>query len=272
MNVMKKLAVMLLTVSSLLLSASAFAATSDGRLGEGSTSRNEKTALVSADSNNNISKADMPCFRAGDTLKFNVSGLTLDNQLTLISYKLGSEAALGNEVIQYINQYTLDAASRDISYQIRNTTDGIYKVVINGNDGTDNLVFYYKVGNPKYSIIKSESTDMKGNGYTIQDNNDGTYSIAFLASITMGSENVSFADAGVDKVCFSFDDGTDTFSATQDLTGLDSAFNRDTIIGIETEGSVSFLYGVTMYNVPSDISITATPIGEKAATTEGGSN
>lgn len=259
---MKKLAVILLTVSSLLLSASAFAATSDGKL-EGSAPRNDKENLVSAES----SKADMPCFRAGDTLKFKVSNLTSGNQLTLISYKLGSETDLSNEVIQYINQYTLDANTRDISYQIRNTTDGIYKIVINDNDDddTNNLVLYYKVGNPNIEI---KSNGILGNGYVSKEYNvddSTTYSIGFLASVTMDGTDVSYADVGLKKVGFNFTDSKNkTFTQTEALPGLNPK-------NIETNGSISFLYGVTIYNVPDGVTITATAVeGGTSTTAEGG--
>ena len=114
---MKKAISLFLVLSVLCFATSAMAAIGNSGV---TGSRNSVTTMPSDNS------ASMPGFRPGDTISFNVTGLTADNELTLISYKMGSESNCSDSTVQYINQYTLTGTTQSVSYTIRNQASGIY--------------------------------------------------------------------------------------------------------------------------------------------------
>ncbi len=255
---MKKLAAVLLMISSLVMSASAFAATSEGVLiGD---SKNGKSQLQKGWDSVEL-KANMPCFGLNDVLQFNIQGLTTEKQLTLISYRV-NEQTLSDANIQYVNQYTLGAEDFTVKYTIRDTEDGIYRIVVNCGDGSI-VDFYYKVGIPTYNVV-NRNTGAGTNYYLINNNPDGSYSVGFLGKITMDSTDVSFDDAGIVDVGFELSgigsDGKDTtlqyFNDTP-LTGLNDFAKYG---NIEIEGSVTFIYGMELHNIPVGTEITADAI------------
>lgn len=265
---MKKFAAFLLMVSMIALTTTSFATTANGELTGESSTKNGKTTLQTDRSTAEL-KAAMPCFGLGDTLQFNVADLTADNSLTLISYKV-DEATLDNSTIQYVNQYTLDANTFNIKYTIRDTEDGIYRIVVNDGAASENSVvdFYYKVGIPTYRVV-SNNEDANGTNYYRmsqigQDAENGTYSAGFVGQITMDSTDVSFADAGITDVGFSLSgvgsDGAETtneYFNEEPLTGL---HNRLESSSVEIAGSVTFIYGMEMHHILNNVVITADAI------------
>lgn len=260
---MKKLVSIILAASTMAFSASAFAA-SVGTLqtpAEGNGVRNNVTALgVTA------SATGLPCFRPNDKLIFDVTGLTKGNQLTLISYKVDA-VTLENTNIQYINQYTVgdivdgEASSKQtIEYTVRDIEDGIYNVVINGNgDGDTAQSFYYKVGDPKATSLEFTEGETAVSSVT-GNNDDTTYSVAFVAKATTGSSSeVSFAETGVSTVGFDLvaSNGNNSKTIRENLDA--TKFNSLTDM-IESNGTIEIYYGVQINNVPNDVTITATPV------------
>lgn len=273
---MKKLISVLATVCLLAANVGSFAYAAP-MAGTVTSSRNNVENLGSNTSEN------LPCFRPGDTLKFDVSGVTAEKELTLISYKYdidSTSTALTNSNVQYINQYTLENSTQAIEYKIReNTDEGIYKILINGNDGTEAnevATFYYKVGDVKLGMVKFTDNDTEKNYYKLETNTDGSYDIAFIAKATINSE-VSFADLGVTGLGIELKSGDKTVN-TEYLTNIDSKIVKgNTETGnnnsIEANGDITFYYGVAVVDVPSTetFDITATAVEQTATTgTEGG--
>ncbi len=244
---MKKITALMLMISSLLLHSVSYAADSTGTLIGESKNKNGLQQLQSADT----LKDKMPCFGLNDILEFDVSDLTTEKQLTLISYKVDDET-LGNENIQYINQHTLDAGTFKVKYTIRETTDGIYRILVNGGDGKKLVDFYYKVGIPTYGIEKAADAPDNGTNYyrIIKDTENKTYSVGFLGKITMDGADVSFADVGIKDVGFALSEGDSVpknYFNKEPLTGLHATFEN---LGIDIQGAVTFIYGMEVHNIP----------------------
>lgn len=240
---MRKLMAVFLAVMSMVCTTSSLAAVSDGKID--SQPRNDITAFETVETNT----AKMPAFRAGDIITFDVSGLTEENFLTVISYKLGQSNGLNNETIQYINQYKIDAQTKTIEYVVRKATqDGIYKLSLNGNDEGETINFYYKVGNPAVSMVVGDSTSYK----IMEEYQSGgmtKYAIGFVGKATIGSTDVSFKDVGVAELGFTFTANGKTI--TQKLTKEQFDAIEAAQMYVETDGSVSFVYGITIYGIES---------------------
>lgn len=252
---MKKLALVLCTVMAICCAGSAFAATSDGTLQEGSTIRNSNTVLQGSVEN----KAAMPCFRAGDTLNFKVNGLS-GNQLTIISYKVDKDIA--NETVQYIDQRTISGTTDTIKYVIRNIDQGIYRVAV--KDSTSSVYnLYYKVGTPTVETVKKDNM----NYFIKQNNSDGTYSIGFVGRADMGSKDVSFADAGVKSFGFDYGDYgkkyLDDSKMTEIYKELDAKIAKN-----EIQGAYSVYFVQTIYSIPKSDLSTAESINAEAVMTD----
>lgn len=283
---MKKFISVLAAVCMLVASTSAFAAT----VGDLKTDNGVQGVRNNVSALSENEDGTLPCFRPGDVLNFEISGLTSGKILTLISYKVGDGIKLGNDTIQYIDQQVIDGESSaaeatdakyTVKYKIRDIDEGIYKIAMNANDSTAVLNFYYKVGDPKIELVegtKENSTD-KTSYYKMNQNSDGSYSIAFIGKVSLGSSDVSLTDAGVNNVGFTFT-GTDDNAGKSHVSAL-SAESLQTTEGasnkIEANGSITYYYGLTMYGVPSDnlnnLGFTV-QAGEnlKTTTAEGGSN
>ena len=240
---MKKLISAAIAVMLAVGTTSAFAATSDGVLDAGS--RNEVAAFQTVET----STDNMPGFRSGDIIQFDVEGLAENSYLTIVSYKLGDGVALGNDTIQYVNQYVIDADTKTIEYAVReNTAEGIYKLSINGNDKTNVINFYYKVGNPEVSMMVGDSTSYK----VIEEyENAGVkkFAVGFVAKAVLGSNEVTFGDVGVTELGFKFT--ANGKEVTKALTADQFNAIKEATKYAETEGGVAFVYGVTIYGMTS---------------------
>lgn len=240
------------------ISINASAATSDGVL-SGDTARNEISTLgtPSADGTSYNDKNSLPAFRAGDVLQFDVSDLTADKTLTLISYKYGYDSEHNlehtNSTVQYINEYTIaaDSTTQTIEYKVRDIDDGIYKIVINGNDGKEVANFYYKVGTPKVSIV----TGAEGTDYYVKEGfeqYDGStlYSVAFVGKVTIGSGDVSFEDVALQSAGLAFNLKNKNTGAAlyEDLT--EDQLSKILPEVAEINGSLTIYFGVTMFKIP----------------------
>ena len=271
--IMRKLVSTLIAVCAMAVNVNTFAAPTPGNFLN--SSRNEKTGLV----NTTNALADLPTFRANDIIKFNVSGLKSGKQFTLISYKVDEED-LTNSSVQYINQYTLTGDNHTIEYRVRDISDGIYQITLNANSGeTDDVAtFYYKVGTPKVEIIPAE----EGKYYTkLQDNKNGTLSVAFVAKATIGTVDVSFSEAGVASFGLDVNLGKDSSGndviRTEKFEGsineIVTKFLETNEANIEINGSYTIYYGLTVYNIPDEeaaTSIKATPVIYDTAANQGG--
>lgn len=253
---MKKLISVLLTVCAIAANTTVFAADVNSII---TGSQNNKESLV-ADS---TQTAEMPCFKSGDILKFDVSNLTPGNQLTLISYKASAED-LSNSTVQYINQYTLgdEEDTKPIEYKIRDIEDGIYKIVLNGNDNNAVATFYYKVGEATVAMVTATDGTKYHLAQEFGPDGNTTYSIAFIASAKLDSSELTFADTGVNKLGMKFTANGKTM-ASSELTSeqIEAAANT-----VETDGTVTLYYGLTMYNIPDivaakDITVVPTKNG-----------
>ena len=240
---MKKLISAILAATSIVCTTSSLAATSDGALT--SASRNAVSIFETVET----STSSMPGFRGGDTISFDVSGLTNDNHLTVVSYKLGEDAELSNANIQYVNQYKIDAVTKTIEYTVRdNTEEGIYKLSLSGNDESEIVNFYYKVGNPTVSLVVDDSTKY-WNITEYPSGNTTKYAVGFVAKAVLGSGDVTLADMGVSELGFTFT--ADGKTVTQKLTPEQINAITDAQMYAETDGGVAFVYGVTIYGIPS---------------------
>lgn len=233
---MKKLISVLLAVSALALSTSAFAAPAV-------SDRNPNaTTLAEA------ATGTLPCFRNGDTVTFALSGLAGD-QLTLISSKVGATA--DNSTIQYINQYTIsedDNGNKSISYTVRELTNGTYNILVKDGDAAV-VSYYYNVANPEVALGKltADSTD-----YIVAKSADGTeVSYAAVASV----EGASFTESGVTSVGFTFEDGDGKTATSDTLTAAQLDSMKE-----EVSGRLNVVYGITITGVTGGTSITPTAV------------
>jgi len=240
---MKKLISSALAVAAIVCATSSLAATSDGTLG--SESRNDVTALQKVDTET----SSMPGFRGGDVISFNVGNLISGNNLTIISYKLNNEDSLNNATIQYINQYEIDEVTKNVEYVVRdNVEDGIYKLSLNGNDNSEVINFYYKVGNPEFSVVPGDGTSYK-KIESYQSGGQTKYAVGFVAKAVLGSNDVSFPDVGVSELGFTFTANGTTI--TQKLTQEPFDAIAEAQKYIESDGGIAFVYGVTVYGIDS---------------------
>lgn len=238
---MKKLISSALAVAAIVCTTSSLAATSDGNLI--SESRNDVTVLQADET----ATSSMPGFRGGDIVSFNVGDLISGNHLTIISYKMGSETDLNNATIQYINQYEIDEETREVEYIVRDNADeGIYKLSLSGNDGSEAINFYYKVGNPEVVMIPGDGTSYK----KIQEYQSGgktKYAVGFVAKAVIGSNDVSFTDVGITELGFTFT--ANGKSITRKLTQEQFDAIAQAQKYTETDGGIAFVYGITIYGI-----------------------
>ena len=245
---MKKLISAFLAVGMLAFAASAASAATVASVTGG---RNGQTGYVTSFSN----KSSMPCFRPGDTINFTVSAVTSGNELTVISAKCndsGGAGALSDSTVQYINQYTLSGSSQPVSYKVRDLEDGIYLVKINDSVGTV-ATFYYKVGDPSVELI-IQSGASAGTPYVAYQHAGG-WSVGFVGQVNMSSPDISLADVGATPG-FEVTNGSVTKTYGVDGSDLDD-FVDDVMGANEITGAWSVTYGMTMYNVPAQNSVTA---------------
>ena len=195
---MKKIALVLCAVMTFSCMNSVFAATTST---DAADSRNDTTIFTE---NKN---GDMPSFRAGDTLSFDVSNLATGTQLTVISYKVSGE--IGNDTVQYIDQRTIDEAQDTVQYKIRDIEDGIYCVSV--KDGNDDAAYtlYYKVGTPKYEVVKNtdEATNADTNYYVKVEKTTDTgtvYSVGYLGKAHFKTDELAFDDYGINGFGFRY--------------------------------------------------------------------
>lgn len=242
---MKKFAAVLCAVMSLCCAGNAFAAIEGNTLTDGS--RNNVGTL-----SNKIENANLPCFRPGDTLSFDISGLKEDDQLTLISYKYDAED-INNKTIQYIDQKTVNSATDTVKYKIRDVEQGIYSIKLK-TDSESLYTLYYKVGKPEVKLVNGkDATD-----WAVKiDAEDNTSSLGYVGLITIGSQDVSFADVGVTDVGFKFTANEKSYESklvSDKDTTLD-AILESTAEKTETSGTISFYFAQTLNNVPEDVTV-----------------
>lgn len=171
---MKKLIALLIAVSSLAMSTSALAFTVHP-VGSGTgASRNYYTgndisdgsdAFVSGEA---TGTADLPTYRNGDEITFEVKGTEVVNNatLTFICSKIEKNGAgYTNENVQMVDQVQLDASNNTASctYKLRsNLTDGLYKLEIRIGDAVP-ATFSFLIGTPSVELlyVKAESERTK---------------------------------------------------------------------------------------------------------------
>lgn len=248
---MKKLFSAFLAVSMLCVSCNAFAA---GSISSVSGSRNGKDAVVS----NYSSKTSMPGFRTGDTITFNLSGLTTDEVVTLISAACDSSGAIADvsdDSVQYINQYDVSASSKTIEYRVRNLDAGIYALLMNDGSGTI-AKFYYKVGDIDVKMVPADGTPYRVYAFDTNRNpvdpvvtpdKVATYSIGFIAQASVDSADVAFSDLGATPG-FTITKGGNSYSEGFSGASLDAL--EIFVANHEVAGSFTAVYGVTVYNIP----------------------
>lgn len=212
---MKKLISVLLAVSALALSTSAFAAAPTV------SSRNEKaTAFAEA------TAGTLPCFRNGDTVTFTLSGVT--GTVTLLSSKADA-TSVDNNSIQYINQYTKDSDNNvSVTYKIRELTNGTYKLLIKDGEATV-AEYYYNVANPTANVLTT------ANGSTTLSD-DGNGKLGF--GVVVSTNGASFADSGAGMKFTLTDENNQKY--TQEYTG--SWMNL--FLGTEVGGNANVFYGL----------------------------
>lgn len=231
---MKKLISVLLAVSALALSTSAFAAPDVSDV-----SNKNPNATTLAEERTGI----LPCFRNGDAVTFDLTGLT-GSQLTLISSKVGATA--GNDTIQYINQYTVSGGAQSVTYRVRELTDGTYNILIKDGDAAV-VDYFYTVANPSVAILtaSADPTD-----YVVAKNAKNDQAFAAVASV----DGANFTESGVKSVGFTFTDGTKKATSST-LT----AAELDNIAG-EVKGKINVVYGITVTGVGEGVTITPTAV------------
>lgn len=263
---MRKAISLFLAASVLCLSTSAMAAapTISGNVGGSLTNGDSGTRNNVVAFGNAEDAANMPGFRPGDTIIFTVGSLTVGDEVTLITYKNGDTPS--NSTVQYINQYTAEAATQAIRYTIRSgLTQGIYKLEINGGGTVSN--FYYKVGDATVLALHNADRDGNshgtfssgyGNPYIIKQAENGTWSVGFVGKVTVGSGEITLGDIGANPG-FAIKEGETIKKYGYGVDGNKAVSTLQETTQYEVSGSYSFIYGLTMYNVTDghETSITA---------------
>lgn len=243
---MRKAISLFLAASVLCLSTSAMAAPGTSAV---TGSRNSTTTMPTS------TGSSMPCFKPGTTITFNVTNLTIGDEVTLITYKNGDTPS--NSTVQYINQYTAEATTQGISYTIRSgLPQGIYELEINGG-GTVSK-FYYKVGDATVVALHNSNRDGRtsggtfntgyGNPYIIKQAENGTWSVGFVGKVTVGSGEITLSDLGANPG-FAIKEGANTKKYGYGVGGNKAVSALEGTTKYEVNGSYSFIYGLTMYNV-----------------------
>jgi hypothetical protein len=152
----------------------------------------------------------MLAVKNGDTIQIAVTGVSSDKDVTLLSYKLGSEP--NADTIQYVDQYAVTGNTLDISFKVRNLDVGVYKLVV--NDGTSANTLFYKVGYPGLVDDKEATTNTYFVGFNVAGTNGeaDTVSVAYRAKMTGGSvKNFGFDITGAKNYTFTteFAEGAD---------------------------------------------------------------
>lgn len=264
---MKKAISILLAVMMLACATSAMADTDTSNLTNGYSNgtqynRNTNTFVASS-----TSTSMMPCFRPGDTVKFDVTGAAVGDDITIVTYRLGQGGSLSDSTVQYINQYKAEAATQNVSYVVRNIASGVYQLDIKvGSNAVKQL--YYKIGKVSATMIPANgNTD----AFVIREITGGTWSVGFVGKVTIDAGSISLADIGAKpgfaitiggttkKYNFGGSNGGDSIGnlgvsdtsayRSGDKLQLDATHTSALSAGNELYGGYSFVYGMTVYNV-----------------------
>lgn len=196
-------------------------------------------------------QTDMLAVNPGDVINISVTGAGAEGDITVLSYKTGDN--LEDVNVQYVNQYVADAdGNYNISYIIRETNKGVYKLML--NNGAESVqVAYYKVGAPelvdKDNNIATTTTYYKGVHFSNGKDSSGktygeTYSVAYRAKLQGAAQKGTIGSYG-----FKFVNKNDP------LKFVDSSSKTN------WSGSGDVIYEVTLYNIANlsdldDISVT----------------
>lgn len=251
---MKRAISILLAVATMAFATSAMAATTVGTV----TGSKNYTTFVTSNSS-----TTMPCFNPGNTVTFTLTdtGLSAGDQITLITYKYAVSPTYDNTTVQYINQYTATGTTQDVEYVVRDLAAGIYQLDIKAGDSDVKTVFY-KIGTAVAAVIpNADASKRPGNttAYRVLQTGPSEYSIGFVGKVTIDSADINLLEMGL-KPGFEISNGskTNTYkfeTGTNSLKTVSAAQESD---GVEIGGSYSFVYGMTVYNVPSANGVTAT--------------
>ena len=265
---MKKVISILLAVMMLACATSAMADTGTSNLTNGYSNgtqynRNTNTFVASSGST-----STMPCFRPGDTVKFDVTGAAVGDDITIVTYRLGQGGSLSDSTLQYINQYKATANTQNVSYVVRDIKPtGVYQLDIKvGSNAVKTL--YYKTGNVDACMIPTPGNT---SAFVIREITGGTWSVGFVGKVTIDNNVTSLADIGAKpgfaitiggttkNYNFGGSNGGDpiedlslsntTAYRSGDELQLDATHASALSAGNELYGGYSFVYGMTVYNV-----------------------
>lgn len=220
---MKKLISLLLAVSVMLASTSAFAwglspENSHRNYGSTSAGNSWETPIF----REGPALYWLPGYQPGDTLTFKMSsesGVVAGSTVTFISTK-HQASGYDNTTVQFIDQVVAEGTSLTKSYTLRDTVaDGIYDIAIKV-DGADIAKFYYIVGEPSVDIVYTDEDE------TVPYKLVGDTAYYFLKASLSGGAN--FHQVGVEEFGFDFGDGI-----TASITGkafADLVYEDDTLI------------------------------------------
>jgi len=253
---MKKI---LSTLLAIAISASISVAYAGASISGSRNNKNNQVAYVNSD--------DMPGFRVGDEITFNLSNLTVGNVVTVCSSKCNGSANMSTDSSDfvYINEYTLDSATKSFAYTVSEADTGIYCIIINDGEGTV-ATFYYKLGNIELKMgTRSGLVTGSATGYNIQATGDGTYQVGFIGTAKFDMRETNLADFAY-NLGFNISNGTSNkkvqFTNAQ-LASLQTFFDNQKY-EIDNGANTVFVYGTTVYKVPSGMqnSLSATAIVE----------
>ncbi|MBR4720861.1 MAG: hypothetical protein IK057_03760 [Clostridia bacterium] len=268
---MKKAISILLAVATMAIATSAMAATGTADLTSGKDAGGVQYNRNSNDFvGSQYDTTTMPCFRPGDTVKFDVTGATEGDDVTLITYKLGQGNNLTTSTVQYVNQYDdIAGTTKNVAYKVRNLESGVYQLDIKVGENAIKTV-YYKVGTVAATMIPANGNT---SAYIIKENADGSYTAGFVGKVTIDIADTTLADIGSNPG-FSFTNGkrynfTDEQVADFEVANV-GAYDGEKVnrlvnsfltgegtnltgTGSEAElyGGYSFVYGMNIYNINS---------------------
>lgn len=239
---MKKLISLLLAVSVMAMSSTSFAASlvASGQRNPGGYENTPGNRNSNYLRDGYGDTKILAVYRPGDTLTFSSSDQTKINEgdvITFISSQLDA-TDLNSSTVMFIDQVTV--GSDPLSYKIRDgLAEGIYKMDIKiGSAEVD--TFYYAIGDPKVEVLYVDEEETQQAYY---DEKDGkTY---YFATISIGSGDVMFEQAGVNGIGFKF--GDKEYYLADSVTAFDTITYENQI-----EGQVNWFFSIGVTDVEGD--------------------
>ena len=254
---MKKLISLLLAVSVMAMSSTAFAANSYlGASGQRNPGSNDQTVVGGLNSNvfrpaSQISNSQgkvtgqkiLAVYRPGDEITFSRGDYTIaeGDVITFISSKVNTdninESTYTDATVMFIDQVEADSTSPSFTYKLReDLAEGVYKIDIKIGEN-DPAPYFYAVGAPKVEVMYVDEAEETQYLY-----DEAGQRAQYFAVASIGTGDVLFEQAGVAR--FGFD------SKSVDKTTF-AAEVFDSAMAANELDAAEFVFTIQINDVPN---------------------